>query len=78
MEILDFMKDWIFFFFLLLLFLMLFFFYYVPKFGNVWTFIKFYFENARKFLFSNIKGFLLHHGKSQYKILKTLDILYRE
>lgn len=55
-----------------------FFFFNVPKFGNIREFIAFYFENVRKFQFSNIKGFHLDHGKSQYKILNTGDILYRE
>lgn len=66
MEILNFMTDWIFFF------------NYVPKFGNIRAFIAFYFENVRKLQFSNIKGFHLDHGKSQYKILNTVDTLYRE
>lgn len=66
MEILNYMTDWTFFFFN------------VPKFGNIREFIAFYFENVRKFQFSNIKGFHLDHGKSQYEILNTGDILYRE
>lgn len=51
---------------------------YVPKFGNIRAFIVFYFENVRKFQFSNIKGFHLDHGISQYEILNTVDMLYRE
>lgn len=42
------------------------------------TSVHFIFEKVGNFQFNYIEGFHLDHGKSQYKILNTVHMLYRE